>query len=87
MYEESLDPEDRKRYQTASIETSLEPELRVMRARLDRALKDRDGKTVESACAMVVRLVRAQAALGGRGELAKMLDDVGESIVAQEEES
>lgn len=87
MYEESLDPEDRKLYQAATIETSLEPELRVMRARFGRALKDGEGKTVESAYAMVVRLVRAEAGLGGRGELAKMLDDVGESIAAQEEAS
>lgn len=85
MYRDQLDEDLRRRYDAAGTDLSLEHELRLMRARLSQALQDGDNKGADAACAMVIRLARAQAAMGGRTELARMIDEVGESVVAAEE--
>lgn len=87
MYDELLDDELRPLFRSASAEVSLETEIRLMRARIAKGLSTRDDKSVDAACAMLVRLVRAQAAVGGESDLNRLLAEVGEAIVARAERS
>lgn len=68
-----------------SAELTLEPELCLMRVRLGLAVVVGDEKTIRASCDMIMKLVRTQVAIGGKGELAQMLDEVGERVVAGNE--
>jgi len=86
--EHIADEQLRRLYEDASSDVSLEHEIKIMRALLSKSVQSEKAdaqKAVESACAMLVRLVRAQASLGGTDDLAKMLDEVGEEVLRSHE--
>lgn len=75
----------RELYDRADDGLSLAAEIRLVRAYIASAAGEGRQKDVESACASLVRLVRAQTANRGPDSLAQMLDEVGEEILKAEE--
>jgi hypothetical protein len=86
MYPKLMDEATRELYGEATSDSSLDPEIRVLRARLGIALAAGDDKLVMAVCGIVARLLRTQADMGRtRIGVEDILDEVGESIVAEEE--
>ena len=79
------DPKLRKYFDASSADTSLEDEIRLTRAFIHRAAAEANVQSIEPATAALMRLVRAQAAMGGSSDLAQLLTRAGEEVLRAKE--
>jgi len=87
VYEYLLDDDSRGWYYSVTAELALEPEIRVIRARIQRAIFETDDSCLVTMCNLLVRLLRAEDVINpgsmGAWELQKFA--AGEAVVARAE--
>lgn len=90
MYSDILSDRMRELFERASAEVTLEAEIRLVRARLAKALEEEppDDRAVSSALDLLTKLVRTQAQNGGDpGELSRMIERIAEEIRLEQSQS